>query len=261
LLAGVSKFPQGELLESDLARVSSYLFCQGGRASLRYLLRKALGPLNGVSRRCEPGGIHRFIAAESKIQLVITTNYDTLIEDAFNDIGRPYDLLVYPAELPAYGNAAMLLRWQSDHAEQLDPNSLRSVDRGSGGGLDFSRTIIFKMHGSLWRSSDGDAFVITEEDYLRFLSRMIGRSAIPAPLMDYLSLKSLLFLGYGLRDWNLRLLLQTLNKPDKAWAIQRQVTAVEKHLWRSRNVAIFDEDLTVFADELGRELRRERDAP
>ena len=37
---------------------------------------------------------------------------------------------------------------------------------------------------------------------------MIGRSAIPAPVMDYLSLKSLLFLGYGLRDWNLRLLLK-----------------------------------------------------
>ena len=55
-----------------------------------------------------------------------------------------------------------------------------------------------------------------------------------------------LFLGYGLYDWNLRVVLnridRDLRRPAgiRSWAIEARPKALEKMLWQQRNVNVFD---------------------
>ena len=72
--------------------------------------------------------------------------------------------------------------------------------------------------------------------------------------------KRLLFLGYGLRDWNLRVLLDRLvrlrssTRPLKSYAITHGVTEVERILWDRRSIAVYDADLNAFISKLKTKL-------
>jgi hypothetical protein len=249
-LAGESGFPSTDLQEiSDLAKVSSYCALRGGKRGLAAALRAVFCCQVGKSN-FKPGVLHRYVASVPCMQLIITTNYDDLLETAFRDAGTKFDLMVYPADNAAHSNEVM---WQSYNEERkfVLPDKLP---------VDFdhlTRTIIYKMHGSIADIESFDSFVITEEDYVSFLYRMTTRTAIPPLVLEFLADKSLLFLGYGLKDWNLRLIQQNLSGflAERArkrvavpsWAIQKAPSAVDEELWKSRNVQIFSQDVEAFA--------------
>ena len=94
--------------------------------------------------------------------------------------------------------------------------------------------ILFKMHGSADpEDTDRDSYVITEDDYVEFLSRMTSKIAIPKPFAKPFRKSHFLFLGYGLRDWNLRVILYKIwqsypRKKYASWAIQHQANELEK---------------------------------
>ncbi len=78
----------------------------------------------------------------------MATNYDTLLEQAFRKAGKPYDLVIYPADRKDIANA--VLWWPHGKTEPIikAPNDL---DRY----LDLSKTtVIYKMHGTLERDTD-----------------------------------------------------------------------------------------------------------
>ena len=112
------------------------------------------------------------------------------------------------------------------------------------------------MHGSICRYKlEPDLqFVITEEDYVSFLGRVLALLAISALFMT----RRFLFLGYSLRDWNFRVMLshhlQDAGKLKKSWAIQSKPNTIETKLWEKKNVEIFDMDLLDFSRQLSEEL-------
>ena len=125
------------------------------------------------------------------------------------------------------------------------------------------------MHGTIvHETEEWDNFVITEEDYVEFLSRMTASGAIPSLFYPYFRDRSFLFLGYSLRDWNLRVILKNLSKyfckragggdgeEDQlpSWAIQRSPSELERQLWKKRNVNIFDLALSEFASTMQQRL-------
>jgi len=75
--------------------------------------------------------------------------------------------------------------------------------------------VVFHLHGHI---DDPDSFVLTEDDYLDFMvnARRYESASdttlqvLPPKVDELISTTSLLFLGYGLRDWNLRVLLRAL---------------------------------------------------
>ena len=77
------------------------------------------------------------------------------------------------------------------------------------------RPVVFHLHGHI---DDFDSFVLTEDDYLDFMVnarryesvQATEVQVIPPKVNELISTTSLLFLGYGLRDWNLRVLLRAL---------------------------------------------------
>jgi len=72
-------------------------------------------------------------------------------------------------------------------------------------------TVILKIHGAVDRADDErDSFVITQDHYTAYLTRTDIASLIPVPLAAKLKKSHLLFLDYGLRDWNLRVILHRI---------------------------------------------------
>lgn len=247
-MAEESAFPsQEEYDRRDLAKVSSYYADISGRPRLRELLREVL------THEREPGPIHRLLASVPVNQVIVSTNYDTLIEQAFRDAGKPYDLVIYPSDRPDFGNSVMWWPYGEDEPRFVEPNLLA---------IDLTKTtLIYKMHGTVVpKNEEFDSYVVTEDDYVDFLSRM--NTAVPPLLIQLFRARSFLFLGYGLRDWNLRVVLKNVSRhlvnrreedDLQSWAIQMHPSELECELWRKRKVHIFDVALDEFVTNLRRQ--------
>lgn len=252
LLAAEVSFPADDEHDlSDLPKVASYFVDAAARRRLRDDLREVF------DRDRDPCDIHTYLADLQTPLLIVTTNYDDLTERAFAKANRPYDLVVHPTDNKDL--AASVFWWRSDatEPEAVKPNLLQ-IDLKT-------TTVIYKMHGSVNRAlAAWDSYVVTEEDYVDFLARMMGKAAVPALFLSHFRERSFLFLGYGLRDWNLRLVLKTLRTVDDtlkavdddelvSWAIQLRPSQLETALWGARKVKLYDVEINAF-------VRRLRDA-
>ena len=235
-LATEAEFPDANG-RHNLALVASYLVQVHDSLKLARLLREVFDV------KIEPGRLHNCLARIDDLRLIVTTNYDDLIERALEarhpwvvvDRGRSGNVWIRQADDP----------WREFEAKRL---SEVVVDR--------SRPIIFKMHGSLDRGDkDNDAFLITEEQYVDLLGRP-ETGQIPPMLATMMKRKNFLFLGYGLKDWNVRVMLRKLalarNPADriKSWAIVLNASDAEKKLWAAQNVEIYEVELDTFVEGL-----------
>lgn len=251
-LAHESSFPSNDPYDvNDLAKVASYYAIISGRKPLRERLHEVL------NHPFQFGPLHAYLASITTPLLIVSTNYDTLIEQAFYAAHKPYDLIVHPSERKDIANAVWWWPHGALEPQVVPPNELD---------IDLEKTtVIYKMHGTIQRESqDRDTFVITEEDYVDFLSRMTYNSAVPSILYEHFRTRSFLFLGYSLRDWNLRVVLKNLDRylmrTRKAeaeeeellpsWSIQRQPSELECRLWEKRNVNIFNMPLDDFVSRM-----------
>jgi len=248
----------------DLAKVASYYVENSARIRLRERLTEIFIPLQ---KEFQPCSIHNYLAeiASQSPLLIVTTNYDDLIERALIERQVAYDLVIHPAD--RHDVAASVLWWthNAPEPEPVTPNQLY---------IDLSkRTVVYKIHGTIdRRKGELGGYVITEEDYEEFLSVMTSGQMVPPPMfMSHFHSRHFLFLGYSLRDWNLRVILRNLKTilppadkdektkaPAKAqdrerlksWAIQFEPLDWESQLWETRGVKIFDQDINGFVDEL-----------
>jgi hypothetical protein len=249
-------FPSDDPIDrDDLAKVASWYVTNNTRQAMRVILRDLL------VGSCERSPLHDLLAASPTPMLIFTTNYDTLLEEAFRRAGKPYDLVAYPADRPESANA--VLWWEHDPDEPDEPKEPREL-LASALDIDLeTQSVIYKMHGTLAAKLRWDNFVITEDDYVRFLAQLAGEAAVPARFYDHFEGRNFLFLGYSLRDWNLRVVLHGLrlarqqtadSSAGLGWAIQKDPSRLERELWRVRGVRIYDVPLAEFAENLRRVL-------
>jgi len=250
-LAQQSKFPEKEPIE--LAKVAQYFDSMVGSKLLYERLHEIFNHDHPYT------SLHNYLAGLPRPLLIVTTNYDDLIERAFKKKGRPFDLVVHTTD-PTMGDE---LLWWPARANEPDRVLAKDLD------IDLDRTtIIYKMHGAVNRTKrDGGQFVITEDDYIDFLARMTTSSAIPNIFGEPFQTRPFLFLGYGLYDWNLRVVLNRIEKQFRrpraivSWAIQRSVKAMERDLWSARGVRVFDQDLQDFVENIQTPKARPRKRP
>ena len=241
-----------------LARVAQYVAVAEGPGDLYRILRTTLAP------RPEPTSAHRFLAGlprllherglEEKHQLIVTTNYDNALEQAFADAEEPFDLAVYMskegkfAHFPFDGEPTEIERGKANeyNAFPIDPLS-REV----------ARTVIVKIHGAVDREqgpvSWQDNYVITEDDYIGYLSDASIDAVVPSQIKNVLWYNHLLFLGYTMRDWNLRVFLQrmfTKREKSTSWAIQRDPDRLDERFWRRIGVDLYGIPLADYLREL-----------
>ncbi|HEV2764377.1 MAG TPA: SIR2 family protein [Pyrinomonadaceae bacterium] len=228
-LAARMDFPAGEQL--DLAKVAQYYSVVGGRVTLDQ-------ELHGIFDRDYPlTSLHTSLAQVPAPLLVVTTNYDDLIERAFTAQGREYDVVVHSTD--PFSDCILWQPHGAPEPHEVNPNKLD---------IDLQKTtVVYKMHGAVDRRQTGrDQYVITEDDYVDFLARMTKNKAIPAIFAEPFQTRHFLFLGYSLSDWNLRVVLNRIEKDLRrrrgiaSWAVRLNASPLEKLFWQERGVMLYD---------------------
>jgi hypothetical protein len=188
--------------------------------------------------------------------LIITTNYDDALERAFNEAGEQFDLLSYIATEPHLGKF-----W---HVDPDGKGRLVEVPNRYKGVTLRERPAIAKIHGAVRRGPVArrgidDSFVVTEDDYIDCLTRTDVVGLLPPGVVQRMQRCHYLFLGYSLRDWNLRAILHRIRRAralvNVSWAVQRGPDPLEEQAWQSRHVEIYDVDLVDFARVLESRLK------
>lgn len=246
----------GDVPEShgrELTRVAQYVALTRGPGPLHDDLRDLLAATE------EPTEIHRLFARLAALlrergappQLLVTTAYDLMLEDALLEAGEAFDVVWYLASGPHRGQFCHLspegtvrvIDVPNRYAEELDPEQ---------------RTVVVKLHGGLDRTPERiwESFVITEDDYIDYLPPGGLVRALPVSVAARLRRSHFLFLGYGMGEWNLRLVLNRLwggsTVNYRSWAVLDSESLLERAVWRSRDVDVVDGPAETYVQSVAR---------
>lgn len=231
----------------DLPRISQWIELKDERALVEELH-------DVFTRPYKPTALHDLLAELPRRlghgQLILTTNYDDALEQAFAARGEPVDVVMYERR----GDEQQFVRLRDGSRELIDqPRTYRDFD--------FTRrSVILKIHGAVDRSDlELDTFVVTEDDYIDYLA---GEEAIldliPARLVAEIAKSNLLFLGYALRDWNLRIVLRQIwrQQPFKtgSWAVQLHPGEMDRKFWERYRIDMLDAALEDWVAEMRKRL-------
>jgi SIR2-like domain/TIR domain len=242
----------------DLPEIAQYVYVTEGDVDLYRAMRQLL------SADCEPAPVYQFLARlpgtleqlghEKRYPLIVSTNFDTALERAFDDEIEPYDLAVYMASGPDKGK---FVHFPDGGA--ATPIASPNLYTGFPIGLDYEleRTVIVKIHGAVdgnianyrWKEN----YVLTEDQYIGYLSGSPIESLVPVQVLDKLKGSHCLFLGYTVRDWNLRVFLKRIwegRLNSRSWAVEPDPGVPEKDLWDHANVRLYAADLADYVDLL-----------
>jgi hypothetical protein len=234
----------------DLAEVAQYVAVVKGPDLLYRSLRERLSVESDV------GEIHRVLASLPGLteqlgyprqhQLIVTTSYDTLLEQAFRDIGEPFDLAVYVASGSDKGRFVHV-PGGSGPAKRAWPGN-QYTDFPFDHNSDLTRSLIVKIYGAV-DTRDGwqDNFVVTEDNYIEYLSGAGIEELVPTQILARLRASQCLFLGYDIREWSLRVFLKRVwDAPirNRSWVVQESPDELEERLWLRAGagmVTLYDE--------------------
>lgn len=122
--------------------------------------------------------------AQMPFPLVMTTNYDNFMFDAFQ----------------VYGKAPTieLCRWNSRIRHLAGPFADPEFEASE------ANPVVYHLHG---HCNQPESIVLTEDDYLDFLvTASRDQNLLPHQIQRALAGSSLLFIGYRLKDWDFRVL-------------------------------------------------------
>jgi hypothetical protein len=225
----------GRTRVEDLARVALHVELEGGYPAVVAYLKEII-----ADEDFEPPTLLR-VLARLPFKMIVTTNYDRLLERAFALENQAAPLVL---SQPVDGFTSSGLReWQLKLASDA--------------------RLIYKLHGSF--DDPNPNLVISEDDYIEFLG-LAGnpKLGVPPQIRARITDSVLLFLGYGLEDWDVRsiykLLIESTRQRSRnmSFAIQKDPSHFWVKFWDRKNVTIYNLDLHDFAGELQQEYDRRR---
>jgi hypothetical protein len=177
----------------------------------------------------------------------VTTNYDDALESAFKEEDQKFDLIYYTAEegqgggfcyKPPGGNAELIKKPNEFLRPWLE-----------------QRPLILKIHGEVDRhNGERRTYAVTEDDYISYLSNKSINKYLPPKLVTRLQQSQLLFLGYRLLDWNLRVFYHRVfgdgKLPPNSWVIQTEMDPFDERFWESCDIKIVKVNQEKFIDKL-----------
>jgi hypothetical protein len=246
----------------NLARVALHVEVETN-FDFGHLLNLLQKSLSGEST---PSKLLETIASVETLKLIVTTNYDRLMESALEKVHRPYERYVQPND-------------------RVKGSAQRVVHDRLNQALRDTKLILYKIHGTFPDASPakgdeslqapaeqgaeeggGEAdttapkpsrIIITEDDYIKLLTFIgIRDEGVPTLIWDRMVDSTLLFLGYSLEDWDFRTiykgLIETLPLHNRrtSFAIQKDPPPFWVDFWKNKGVIIYDLDVYKFADEL-----------
>jgi SIR2-like domain len=274
----------------DLAEIAQRVRTFRGDGRIFPWLRSALAVDS------EPGPVHATIARLPELferagrgrhhPLIVTPKYDLALEHALRAQGEPYDVAVYvarEAERGGHPTGEPCFVHIPHDAEYLNPKDVPAgwsfgpipitvgnayssfpIITGPNGG-ELLRTIVVRINGSVDDERAGfpwtKNFVITEDQYIDYLSNGSASETIPAQILAQLRDSCFLFLGYEISDWRLRVFLkrlcgssEVLGSGAQHWAVERDPDELDSRLWSRLRVNLFRSSVTEYLAGLERFL-------
>ncbi len=240
-----------------LTSITSYYENKNTRGSLWTNLRLV------ISGKKEVTLTHKLLAAAAKRHfnqpdtwqdyLILTTNYDCLMEDALDTAGVDYVVLT-----TRRSDQKVLVRF-SDRIKDAAVLAQRNSGMYYPNNLSLmkpkSMVVVYKVHGCLnpTLSEKDDGVVISDNDYVDYISQMNStHGTIPAYVNTLMQNKAFLFLGYSLNDWNVRSVFETLRKKrgedfgGQDYSVMSYLGGYEKLFFQRNSVTILKTDLNSF---------------
>jgi hypothetical protein len=171
----------------DLVRVAQFLAVEYDLTYPKELVLERLGSGAPPDFRApdEPHGV----LADLPLKFYLTTNYDDFMDRAlvsrYRDPKREF------------------CRWNDLIREEPT-----LFEKEPGYEPTVARPLVYYLHGH----TDPNSVVLTEDDYLTFLAAMQDPKLLPDVVRRAIASSSLLFIGYRMADWNIRVLLQGLRR-------------------------------------------------
>ena len=255
---------------ADLAEVAQQALAAEGPKPLEKALRDLV-----LKDPIEPGAVHHALARIPALlraadcesyPMLVTTTYDTALERAFERAGEPFDLAVCIAAGKHRGRF-LHVPWYDAEDRAIEPIDRPNeyVDFPIDDIGDLSRPIIIKVHGGAVHDAPPGleiptGFIVTEDDYIGFLTESPVESLVPTQLLTKLRDGHFLFLGYSVREWSLRVFLRRIwheGEPGAtSWAVQAGADEVDDDFWRTLEVERFDVSPADYLADLEQFLRR-----
>lgn len=155
------------------------------------------------------------------------TNYDLLIERSYSDLGRLQKIVPYTK------------------------NRSGSIDR-----LDGDQILYIKLHGCITDYEDIESPLVASTEQL--IRSGQSRSNLFKQFLEWGQNQTLVFVGYGMGDSNLRTLIDSLvaegDSRRRHFLVRPTFDAVEAKYWTERRIYPIATDLGGFLDALGRAL-------
>lgn len=225
--------------------------------------RNGVGPLHdelhlALDRDLEPSPLHAWLAGLPPLlrdrglpqQLIVSTCCGTAVERAFAGADEPLDVVAYVASGRDRGKFMHL-------PPDRPPVVVDEPNAYAGLALD-ERPVLLKIHGHVDRTAgrEHESFAVSEDDHIDYLVAGDAAGAVPVQLAARLRRSHLLFLGYAVDDWSLRVFLRRVWGADRlayrSWAVQPAAEHVASELWRERGAEVYDVSLATYAEELRR---------
>ena len=225
--------------------------------------RNGIGPLHdelhlALDRDFEPSLLHAWLASLPPLlrrrglpqQLIVSTSFDTGVERAFEAAEEALDVVVYVASGRDRGKFLHILPGGTAVVVE-EPNAY------TGLALD-ERSVLLKIHGHVDHgvTRELESFAVSEDDHIDYLAGAEAAGTVPVQLAARLRRSHLLFLGYAVDDWSLRVFLRRVWGHDRlayrSWAVQSAAEALARELWRERGVEAYDVGLDGYSEQLAR---------
>lgn len=227
-LAEECKYPGID--KRDLLRVAQYYMAVEDPHEMRKSVSKKL-----LVKNARPGTVQKALASLPFLY-VITTNFDKLMERAFEEEGKRPQVGVYECR---------------GDCQDLRPGTEEEP-------------LVYKIHGSF---DSLETMILTEDDTIDFLCCLMVRDPpLPSVIKQLFEHHSMLFIGYGLKDWDIRVLLRGIRgrrrggvEEIRSFGIQRRPSEdglareweASIMYWEKReNLRVFDTDAVRFTSEL-----------
>jgi hypothetical protein len=235
-----------EALGVRRSAVAQYIADRHGRENLNSEIRKLL-----TDTPFEPRETHEFFADWKQLRgasgqplpwpMVLTTNYDNVLERRLDAADVPYHLLSYQSVGPEHGR----------FYHRLPDGPLRVIDRPESIRTLTGGIVLVKLNGGVdAQNGIPECYSTTRLDYWDLASRIPG--VLPAAVRDRLQETPLLFLGHGLKEADVESLIRFAhrNHPGpRSWAVVlKQLN--EYQYWRQCGVELLDSPISLFVREL-----------
>ena len=208
----------------------------------------------------KPGAAHRLLAGlpqqftavglEPRYQMIITPKYDAALEQALTEANQPFDVAVYTEQSGRFVHhpwegLSRVIETPNQYPPQGQPELGFPIIAENNR---LMRTVIVRISGSVEDPSMGsgweDNYVITEDQYIDYLSGLPAEQAVPAQILSKLKKASYLFMGYRIADWRLRVFLHRIWGGSKLggqkyWAVESKPDELEDDLWTDAGVGLF----------------------